>query len=52
MYQGPATKYDVLTNLLMLAGRPSTRLDAILQFSLEKALSMTASDIGGGHSLL
>ncbi|MEK6285795.1 MAG: sigma-54-dependent Fis family transcriptional regulator [Acidobacteriota bacterium] len=47
MHQGYAPEYDMLSSLLMLAGRPSTQLDAILQFSLEKALSMTASDIGG-----
>ncbi|MGH9821985.1 MAG: sigma 54-interacting transcriptional regulator, partial [Blastocatellia bacterium] len=38
---------DILSSMLILAGRPSTKLDAILQFSLEKALSLTASDIGG-----
>lgn len=47
MHQGNPPEYDMLANLLMLAGRPSTQLDAILQFSLEEALSMTASDIGG-----
>lgn len=47
MHQGYAPEYNMLSNLLMLAGRPSTQLDAILQFSLEKALSMTVSDIGG-----
>ncbi len=47
MGQGYASEYDLLYHLLMLAGRPSTHLDAILQFSLERVLSLTASDIGG-----
>lgn len=47
MQQGFAPEYNILSNLLMLAGRPSTQLDAILQFSLEKALSATVSNIGG-----
>jgi len=47
MHQGYAPEYNMLSNLLMLSGRPSTQLDAILQFSLETALSMTESDIGG-----
>lgn len=36
----------------MLASRPATRLDGLLQFILEKALAVTASDIGGGIFIL
>lgn len=47
MHRAYAPEYNMFSNLLMLAGRPATQLDAILQFSLEKALSLTASDVGG-----
>lgn len=47
MQQQRAREHHLLQSLLVLADRLSTQLDALLQFSLEKALSMTASDVGG-----
>jgi transcriptional regulator with GAF, ATPase, and Fis domain len=36
-----------LHDLLVLAARPWTQLDGLLEFVLEKALALTASDVGG-----
>jgi two-component system response regulator HydG len=48
MQQSAGLQPSFLHDLLVLASRPSTQLDGLLQFILEKALALTASDIGGG----
>jgi len=52
MIQGIKLQSSFLHDLFVLASRPATRLDGLLQLVLEKALEVTASDAGGGLFIL
>ncbi|MFQ6115293.1 MAG: GAF domain-containing protein [bacterium] len=46
--QGKEFEGDFLPYLLSLTARPSTSLDGLLKFILERALAVTSTDVGGG----
>ncbi len=52
MVPGTKLRPDFLHQLLVLASRPATPLDGLLQFLLERALTLTASDAGGSLFLV
>jgi DNA-binding NtrC family response regulator len=52
MLQDKAFGANFLYHVLSLASRSTTRVDGLLQFALERALALTASDVGGAIFVL